>query len=380
MREYKKMIKNAFCFQGRARRREYWVVVLINSAISCFLYAVMFLACTAAGNPLAYAGGADSAYSAGFDTAGSTVGTIMAIPIGLFAVYCGVSIIGLTVRRYHDAGFPGWLFPVCLLGCCLCGIGAIAHLVFTLLPSKEDNQYGVNPKAPENNEYEGSRSIGVSVTLCICSLILLLGSVVLNVRICGLKEDDSSETSDNEIIMTNEAETDIPTDNDMEEYRETEEYTDIETEEEEPDTDTVADNTYDLVIGDTTYQFTLPDGADNVYSAEYMLSYECENVDIEYSDSFWDITEDALEQLNEQYAVYSDVEELNISESMAPEKIELGNGDAYYFKVVTTYEDGENFVYYVVWLDVGAENYMEVTVGGASDEITDEDVFEIADI
>jgi hypothetical protein len=203
---------------------------------------------------------------------------------------------------------------------------------------------------------------------------------VLNVRICGLKEDDSSETSDNEIIMTNEAETDIPTDNDMEEYRETEEYTDIETEEEEPDTDTVADNTYDLVIGDTTYQFTLPDGADNVYSAEYMLSYECENVDIEYSDSFWDITEDALEQLNEQYAVYSDVEELNISESMAPEKIELGNGDAYYFKVVTTYEDGENFVYYVVWLDVGAENYMEVTVGGASDEITDEDVFEIADI
>lgn len=64
MKEYSKMLKNMFRFEGRARRREYWVCSLINAAIRSVFLTVMILGATFAGDPLFYNTGS----SVGFNT------------------------------------------------------------------------------------------------------------------------------------------------------------------------------------------------------------------------------------------------------------------------------------------------------------------------
>ena len=76
MKEYKKMLKNFVKFEGRARRREYWVVSLIHSAISCILLALIYIAATVTGDPLFYM----TSNSAGFNTAGSFIAGLLSIP------------------------------------------------------------------------------------------------------------------------------------------------------------------------------------------------------------------------------------------------------------------------------------------------------------
>lgn len=185
------MIKNMLRFEGRARRREYWVVSVMNSAIGCFIYAVMFFACTMAGEPLCYR----TENMVGFATTGSRIGTVMAIVIVISALYFIISVLALTVRRYHDVGLPGWVFPICLVGCLLFGLGAICHLVITFMPSREDNQYGENPKTPENDEYEGGAVIAVSIIAFILCLALLVCSVIYHVKKCGWRSDVNVSSS-----------------------------------------------------------------------------------------------------------------------------------------------------------------------------------------
>lgn len=370
MKEYTKMLKSMFQFQGRARRREYWVVAVINSAISCFLYAAMFFATTLAGDSLFYKTGG----GAGFNTRGSMVGTIMAIPVCLAVIYCAVSILGLTVRRYHDAGIPGWVFPICLVGCCLCGIGAIAHLVICLLPSKADNVYGENPKKLENNEYGDSTSIAIAVVMYVICLILMVAGAVFNIAKCGLKEqsDNSSYVeapSEEEEIATTEKEEILTT-----------EEQEIPTAGEEQDPD--ISGSYNITIGTASLVLTPPAGVENVYSGDFMLSYDYKNISVQYSDSFCKVTDDdALSVLKDKYASQTDgVEEWNASKSVEPEEAKVGNCTAYYYKVVNTYSEDYEYVYYSFLVDIGADNYLEVNIYGSPDDFTDADAFEIADL
>lgn len=187
MQEYGKMLKHFFDFQGRARRREYWVVSMINSGISVLIYALMFFICTITGHSIfTQVGGTPT-----MNTMGSMPAIILFIVSSLFSLYVFIASLALTVRRYHDAGFPGWAFPLCLLGTCLCGIGAIVHLVFILLPSKEDNQYGVNPKAPEYNEYDSNTSIWGSIVFYVVCFVLAMVGAFLNVMKCGIDEQSA---------------------------------------------------------------------------------------------------------------------------------------------------------------------------------------------
>lgn len=366
MKEYTKMLKNMFQFQGRARRREYWVVAVINSALCCLLYAVLFITCTVAGDSLCYKDNG----TFGFNTEGSTVGTIMVFPIVLAIIYCTVCILGLTVRRYHDAGVPGWVFPICILGCCLCGIGAIAHLVICLLPSREDNIYGENPKKPENNEYEESGSIVVAVVMYIICLMLMVTGVMLNVTKCGLKQQSD------EVDLDSKGETREISTTEVEEPTATEE-----NETEIPDWSKQDSESYVLTIGTSSVVMEPPAGAENVYTGDYILSYECRNINVRYSDSFYKVTEDALDVLKEKYAsLTSDVEEWNASKSIEPQATMVGTCNAYYYKVVNTYSEDFEFVYYSFLVDIGADDYLEVNIYGSPDDLTDADAFEIADL
>lgn len=373
MKEYAKMLKNMFQFQGRARRREYWVVNFLNGAIGCFLYAVLFFACTMAGDGLCYRDGLRS--EVGFSTTGSTVGTIMVIPIVIASFYFVVCMLGLTVRRYHDAGIPGWAFPICLLGCCLCGIGAIVHLVFCLLPSKEDNMYGKNPKAPENNEYQQNTGIIVSILVYIICLVLMIASVIFNITKCGLTTLGDAVIEEN-VDIASEEDRDIITEENIDIVSDEEE--DITTEENET-TDT--NGSYEITIGTAVLNLTPPADASDVYSGDSMLSYDYDNIYVEYGDSFCELTGDALGTLKDKYEIQtSGIDEVNHSASVEPMETKVGDCNAYYFKVVNTYTEDLDYIYYTFFVDIGAENYLEVVVYGMSDDFTEEDAFEIADL
>lgn len=384
MKEYGKMLKNMFRFEGRARRREFWVVSLINSAISCFLYALLFFACTMAGDSLCYREGSE----VGFNTNGSMVGTIIAIPIALATVYFAISVIGLTVRRYHDAGIPGWVYPICLVGCCLCGIGAIAHLVICFLPSKEDNQYGVNPKAPQNNEYEDGSGIVIAVVLYVICLFLLIAGVAFNVARCGLKESAGSTNFTSVIGKEDEICEDPPSVFESNVDSKTEEEEDIPATNTGTEEDIVTEKSdissvggsYNVTIGTSILTLTPPTVAEDVYASDYMLSYNYGDINVQYSDSFCKVTENAVSYLKNSYEIHKGTEDdMDTSASVEPTETKVGNNTAYYYKVSTAYSDYE-YVYYSFLVDIGAENYLEVTVSGMSSDFTDADAFEIADL
>ncbi len=126
-------------FDGRSRRKEYWMFTLFN------LLAIFALAAlgVAGGVMLASTGKVDSENSVPF----------LFIPIGIYALAALIPSISAATRRFHDIGKSGWLLLL------LCALGiipvvgficAIIQLVFLCQDSQPGaNQYGPNPKFPE---------------------------------------------------------------------------------------------------------------------------------------------------------------------------------------------------------------------------------------
>ena len=95
-------------FSGRARRKEYWMFVLICTIINIIL-AVL-----------------------GMD--------IISMIFGLAPLVPSISI---GARRLHDTGRSGWWQLIYLVPL----IGMIVMIVFLVQDSHDENDYGVNPKA-----------------------------------------------------------------------------------------------------------------------------------------------------------------------------------------------------------------------------------------
>lgn len=113
MEWYLKVLKNYVGFQGRARRKEYWMFFLFNLIVSIVLAIVE-----------------------------SLVGLEQMLT-GLYSLAVLLPSLAVTVRRLHDTGRSGWWFLISLIPI----IGAIVLLVFTVQDSQEgENQYGPNPK------------------------------------------------------------------------------------------------------------------------------------------------------------------------------------------------------------------------------------------
>ncbi|WP_248924586.1 DUF805 domain-containing protein [Paenibacillus hamazuiensis] len=113
MEWYLKVIKNYTGFQGRARRKEYWMFALVNAIIGIVL---------------------------------SIIDAIFGITLLATLYYLAVLLPSLAVgaRRLHDTGRSGWWLLICLIPL----IGAIILIVFTCQDSQEnENSYGPNPKA-----------------------------------------------------------------------------------------------------------------------------------------------------------------------------------------------------------------------------------------
>lgn len=105
--------KNYVNFQGRARRKAYWMFVLFNVIAAVIANVIDGVLGT---------------------------GGILGALYGLAVLLPGIA---LGVRRLHDIGKSGWWLLIVLVPL----IGPIILLVFAVMDSQPgDNQYGPNPK------------------------------------------------------------------------------------------------------------------------------------------------------------------------------------------------------------------------------------------
>lgn len=140
-------------FEGRSRRKEFWMFQLLNLLVAVvlagpFFVAFMGVSIANAGDPVAQ----EAAMAAMFEGGG---GILSMVGLGIYALYALVAFlpsIAVTVRRFHDRDMSGWWY----LGLTVAGIiplvgflASIALLVFMVLPGTPgSNRFGADPKDP----------------------------------------------------------------------------------------------------------------------------------------------------------------------------------------------------------------------------------------
>ena len=125
MNWYLKVLKQYADFNGRARRKEYWMFFLFH-IIALFVALAI-----------------DVAIGTGLNEGGSPVGFIYAI----YAFGTFIPTIAVVVRRLHDVGKSGWWYFIAFVPI----IGGIWLLVLMCTDSEDGtNEYGPNPKNPSD--------------------------------------------------------------------------------------------------------------------------------------------------------------------------------------------------------------------------------------
>lgn len=119
MEWYLKCLRQYADFSGRARRKEYWMFLLINMLIFIVL------------------GFVDKAI--GFTFGDSSVG-VFYITYSICVTIPGLAVV---VRRLHDVGRSGWWYFIVLIPL----IGAIILIIWFCKEGEHgENQWGKNPK------------------------------------------------------------------------------------------------------------------------------------------------------------------------------------------------------------------------------------------
>ena len=128
MEWYLKVVKDNYAnFEGRARRKEYWMFVLFNFIFSLLLYIPLIIGTVMESEIIMYIG------------------------IGLVSIYVLAIIvpsIAVVVRRLHDQNKSGWYYFVSLIP--IAGFFWMLVLLITEGTSGP-NQYGEDPKAGETS-------------------------------------------------------------------------------------------------------------------------------------------------------------------------------------------------------------------------------------
>lgn len=123
MEWFLKVVKENYAnFNGRARRKEYWMFTLFSSIISVVLFVLFVLT---------------SIFS------DSMLGIIFSILAIIYALAILVPSIALIDRRLHDTDHSGWFYFIALIPL----VGPIILLI-TLCKegTRGDNKYGADPK------------------------------------------------------------------------------------------------------------------------------------------------------------------------------------------------------------------------------------------
>ena len=113
MEWYIAVLQKYLVFEGRARRKEYWMFSLFSFLVALVLGIV--------------------------DTVVLGTGGMIG---GLYALAVLLPGLGVTVRRLHDIGKSGWWIFISLVPF----IGILILIYFTIKDSEGDNHYGPRPK------------------------------------------------------------------------------------------------------------------------------------------------------------------------------------------------------------------------------------------
>ena len=117
MHWYFDVLRKYAVFEGRSRRKEYWIFALISTIVLIVLRVID-------------------------EMMGWTVWDEGFLSL-LYSVAVIVPSIAVTVRRLHDTDRSGWWCLIALIPL----VGAITVLVFMVLDGTEgDNRFGPNPK------------------------------------------------------------------------------------------------------------------------------------------------------------------------------------------------------------------------------------------
>jgi uncharacterized membrane protein YhaH (DUF805 family) len=155
-------------FDGRSRRTEYWMFVLIN-----FLVIIALAIVGALG--LAFMG-----HSSG-------IGAVLFVPLGLYVLAMIIPGLAVSVRRLHDSGKSGWLLLLLTVLGVIPLIGFIASVVQIVLMCQDSNpgmnQYGPNPKFPGQGVGVFAGYAGFAPVAPTAQPMPFMG--VNNFRVCG---------------------------------------------------------------------------------------------------------------------------------------------------------------------------------------------------
>jgi len=116
---YLKVLKNYAVFEGRARRKEYWLFLLFNILILIVLSILDQIL-----------GTFDSETKKGFISSVYSLAVI-------------IPSIAVSIRRLHDTDKTGWWLLLNLIPL----FGSLVLLIFFISDSqRETNRFGINPK------------------------------------------------------------------------------------------------------------------------------------------------------------------------------------------------------------------------------------------
>ncbi len=121
MHWYIDVLRKYTVFEGRARRKEYWIFALISALILIFLSLID-------------------------EMTGWKVWDDEGLLSLVYSIAVFVPTLAVVVRRLHDTDRSGWWVLIALIPL----VGAIVLLVFLILKGNEgDNRFGPDPKAEE---------------------------------------------------------------------------------------------------------------------------------------------------------------------------------------------------------------------------------------
>lgn len=128
------VIKNRYAkFNGRARRKEYWMFQLFYYIFLTLIYLIVAI-------------GLLMNNTGKLPMLGFILTSIGSILLIIFAFGLIVPNLAVTIRRFHDIGKSGWWILVCAIPY----IGPLVLLIFCCLDSQSGmNKYGPNPKGIE---------------------------------------------------------------------------------------------------------------------------------------------------------------------------------------------------------------------------------------
>ena len=147
MNWYLKVLKQYADFEGRARRKEYWMYYLFNTIILVALMLVMMAGTISKNNWL------------------SLIGKILYYG---YIIVVFIPSVAVCVRRLHDIGKSGWYYFIGLIPL----VGQVILIIWFCKDSQEgENEYDINPK--EGDLSENNDSTNDSLILLVVAWIFV---------------------------------------------------------------------------------------------------------------------------------------------------------------------------------------------------------------